>query len=331
LSSTGVAALRPRGHGWRTLAYAWEDAVIKNPIPWPDGCRCAVAFTFDMDADSILHLAHHASADNRVAALSILRYGPEIAVPRIVDTYAKFGMRQTFFLPAWSMERYPAAVEAVLEGGHEVAHHGYLHEHPNALERDEEQYWLKRSIEVIVKMTGQRPRGFRAPAYRFSRHTLDLLVAEGIDYDASLMGDDIPYLLDNGGATVVELPAHYGLDDWPHYQASRDFGYMMSIKPARLATEVYREEFDAMWEFGGLWIAVWHPFLSGQLARWRATEGLIEYMHEKGGVWFATLEEISAHVRKVIADGSWTPRVDRLPYYDGPIAELGEVPPELVP
>ena len=53
--------------------------MIRNPVPWPDGARCAVAFTFDMDADSILHLAHHRSADTRVAAISLLRYGPETA------------------------------------------------------------------------------------------------------------------------------------------------------------------------------------------------------------------------------------------------------------
>ena len=54
--------------------------MIQNPIPWPHGARCAVAFTFDMDADSSLHLAHHTSADTRVAAISMLRYGPEVAV-----------------------------------------------------------------------------------------------------------------------------------------------------------------------------------------------------------------------------------------------------------
>jgi len=108
--------------------------MITNPVPWPQGARCAVVFTCDMDADSILHLAHHASADTRVAALSMLRYGPEVAEPRLVDLYARFGMRQTFFLPACWIERYPAAVETILNGGHEIAHHGYLHEHPNALD-----------------------------------------------------------------------------------------------------------------------------------------------------------------------------------------------------
>lgn len=304
--------------------------MIKNPVPWPHGARCAVAFTFDMDADSILHLAHHASAHTRVAAMSMLKYGPEVAVPRLVDLYARFGMRQTFFLPGWCMERYPNAVETILTGGHEIAHHGYLHEHPNACEPEQELYWLQRATEVIERMTGKRPRGFRAPSYRFSHSTLDFLVQEGFSYDASLMGDDIPYLLDNGtGQQVVELPTHYAMDDWPHFMISRDLAYMMPPKSAQQGMDLYQEEFDAMWEYGGLWIAVWHPFLSGRLARCVAIARLIEYMHQKGQVWFATLEDIAAHVQRVIADGIWAPRIDRLPYYDGPIPELGLAAPAL--
>ena len=303
--------------------------MIANPVPWPNGARCAVAFTFDMDADSILHLAHHTSADTRLAAMSMLRYGPEIAVPRLVELYKRFGMHQTFFLPAWCMERYPAAVDVILQGGHEIAHHGYLHEHPNELPSEEELYWLQRGSDVFVTMTGERPRGFRAPTYKFSRHTLTHLVNEGFAYDASLMGDDVPYLLENATGRVVELPSHYALDDWPHFMASRDFNYFMSIKPPRQAMEVYAAEFDAMWEYGGLWIAVWHPFLSGRLARCVAIAGLIEYMHNKGQVWFARLDEIAAYVQQLTQAGTWTPRVDRLPYYPGPIPELGEAEPTL--
>ena len=304
--------------------------MILNPPPWPDGARCAVAFTFDMDADSILHLAYHDSADTRVAAMSALRYGPEVAVPRLVNLYREFGMRQTFFLPAWCIEHYPAAVETILKDGHEVAHHSYLHEHPNEMPPDQELYWFQRSVETIEKATGRPPRGYRAATYRFSRNTLDILVQAGMAYDASLFGDDIPYLLENDHGSVIELPSHYGLDDWPHYQFSRDFGTTMPIKSTAYATELFREEFDAAWEFGGLWIAVWHPFLSGRLARASAIKRLIAYMHEKGQVWFAPLEEIADHVRTLAANGTWQPRVDRLPYYERPIPELGEAQPRNV-
>lgn len=303
--------------------------MLKNPPPWPNGARCAVSITFDEDADSILHLAHHSSAHNRVAAISMLRYGPEIGTPRIVEMYRRFGIRQTFFVPSWCIERYPHTVETILRDGHEIAHHGYLHEHPNGLPEEEQLYWLRRATDVIKRVTGKHPRGIRVPTYKFSAATLDHLVEDGFDYDASLMGDDVPYMLTNGRGSVVELPTHYGVDDWPHYMASRDFNYIMAIKSPAQAMEGFRAEFNAAWEHGGLFIPVWHPFLSGRLARCCAIAEFIEYMLKKGNVWFAPMEEIAAHVRGLVASKTWEPRIDHLPHYPGPIPELGDVEPSV--
>ena len=88
--------------------------MISNPVPWPDGAKCAAALTFDMDADSILHLHHPKTSITRISAMSMLRYGPEVAVPRIVETYKKFDIHQTFFIPAWCIENYPAAIDCIL-------------------------------------------------------------------------------------------------------------------------------------------------------------------------------------------------------------------------
>ena len=293
--------------------------MIKNPVPWPNGAKCAAAITFDMDADSILHLHHPKTSITRISAMSMLRYGPEVAVPRIVETYKKFDIRQTFYIPAWCIENYPAAIETILQGGHEIGHHGYIHEDPNRLSRDEEAYWLGRSIEVIEKATGQRPRGWRAPLYNFSKHSADLLIEEGFLYDASLMGDDVPYVLRTAQGEIIELPSHWGMDDWPPFVHSMDLNYEMQIRAPSQGLQTFREEFDAMWDYGGLWGTVWHPFATGRLARWRQVEKMIEYMMDKGDVWFARMEDIAAHVRACIDDGSYTPRIDNLPYYTGPV------------
>ncbi len=197
-----------------------------------------------------------------------------------------------------------------------------MHEHPNELTREREEYWFKRALDVFERFTGARPVGYRAPAYKFSQNTLDLLLEAGIKYDASLMGDDIPYRLSNGRSSLLELPSHYALDDWPHYMFSREFDYRMAIKAPSHAMDVFRAEFDAAWRYGGLWISVWHPFLSGRLARFDAIADLMEYMAEKGGVWFAPLRDITAHIDGLIASGTWTPRTDHLPQYPGPIPEL---------
>lgn len=295
--------------------------MIHNPVPWPNGAKVACAITFDMDADSLVHLEHPKDSITRLSAISMLHYGPKVAIPRIIETYRRYDLKQTFFVPAWCIEQYPHAVEAMVTGGHEVGFHGYIHEAPNSLSREEEQYWMQRSIAVIEKHTGKRPRGNRSPLYNYSIHTTDLLVEEGFTYDSSLMGDDVPYLLKTEKGEIVELPASWATDDWPPYVHSIDLNFQMQIMPPDRAMEIFLAEFEAMRRAGGgLWIGVWHPFVSGRLSRWQRVEEMIDYMLSTGEVWFATLEEIANHILKCRAEGSYAPRVDTLPYYAAPIS-----------
>lgn len=293
--------------------------MIANPIPWPNGAKCAACITFDMDADSLIHIAHPEDGHSRVSAISMLQYGPKVAIPRIVESYRQLGIRQTFFVPAWCIEQYPEAIDAILEGGHELAHHGFLHEHPRELPDEDEAYWLDRGIEVIVKASGKRPRGWRAPLYNFSHRSADLLVSRGFDYDASLMGDDIPYLLECDAGRLVELPSHWGLDDWPQYVQSMDLDYMMPIRAPEQGFAAFAQEFEAAYRHGALWVPVVHPFATGRLARWEVVHRFLEQVLLRGDVWFAPMEEIAAHVRRVVENGSWSPRIDRLPFYTQPV------------
>jgi peptidoglycan/xylan/chitin deacetylase (PgdA/CDA1 family) len=295
--------------------------VIANPIAWPNGARCACCLTFDMDSDSLIHGAYPNDGYKRVSAISMLQYGPKVAVPRIVETYRRLGIRQTFFVPAWCIEQYPAAVETMLAGGHELAHHGYIHENPQEQTREDEAHWLRAGIEVIERVSGKRPRGWRAPLYNFSDNSLDLLLEHGFLYDASLMADDMPYLIESRatGGQLVELPSHWGLDDWPQWVQSFDLEYMMPIRSPSHGLRIYVEEFEAAYKYGSLWVPVIHPFVTGRLARWSAFTELLEQILARGDVWFAPMEEIAAHVKREAAVGRFVPRVDLLPQYPGPV------------
>jgi len=77
---------------------------------------------------------------------------------------------------------------------------------------------------------GQRTRGWRAPLYNFSIHSADLLIEEGFVYDASLMGDDVPYLLRNDQGEIIELPSDWDMDDLPPFVLSMDLDYEMQIR-----------------------------------------------------------------------------------------------------
>jgi peptidoglycan-N-acetylglucosamine deacetylase len=292
--------------------------MIANSIPWPDGARCACAITFDIDADSLIHIARPTDGFDRLHPITMGRYGPTVAVPRILETYRRLGLTQTFFMPSWCMETYPATVEAILAAGHEIGHHSYLHENPASHSDAEQGYWFDRATEVHVRMTGRPPRGYRAPVYNVTQGVVDRLIARGFLYDSSLMADDLPYLMSTDTGELVELPVHWGNDDWPPFAHYEEIGYLMPVRAPSDGLRVFFEEFEAHYAAGGFWMPIWHPFLTGRLARWAQVERWLEGVLERGGVWFAPLEEIAAHVR-AMRDAGTAVRTELLPYYTRPV------------
>ncbi|PKP85114.1 MAG: ribulose phosphate epimerase [Alphaproteobacteria bacterium HGW-Alphaproteobacteria-2] len=291
--------------------------MITNPIEWPNGARCAAAITFDIDADSLIHVARPTDGFDRLAPISMGRYGPTVAVPRILATYRRLGLRQTFFMPAWCMQTYPDTVEAILKDGHEIGHHSWLHENPASHSDAEQGYWFDRATDLHVRMTGRAPRGYRAPVYNVTQGVLDRLIDRGFAYDSSLMADDMPYVMETARGSLIEMPVHWGNDDWPPFAHYEEIGYLMPVRAPSAGLAPFFEEFEAQYEAGGFWVGIWHPFLTGRLARWRVVERWLEGVLARDDVWFAPLEEIAAHVAAQRAAGAPV-RVERLPYYDRP-------------
>jgi peptidoglycan/xylan/chitin deacetylase (PgdA/CDA1 family) len=293
--------------------------VIANPIPWPNGARCACAITFDMDADSLIHIARPKDSYDRLYPISMGRYGPAVAVPRILATYRKFGLKQSFFIPAWCIERYPDAIEAILKDGHEIGHHGLIHEDPIATKGKAQKVAFEKALIIHKRRIGRKPQGYRAPLYNVTQQVLDLLIANDFVYDSSLMADDVPYLIRTKRGELWEAPVHWGTDDWPPFAHYAEIDYLMPIKAPSEGFKTFWEEFDAHYEAGGFWMAVWHPFLTGRLARWRQVELWLEDTLRNKKVWFAPLADIIAHAKRVTSSGKYTPRIEQLPYFVKPV------------
>jgi len=292
--------------------------MIANPIPWPNGAKCACAITFDMDADSLIHISRPEDSHERLYPISMGRYGPNVAIPRILNTYEKLGLKQSFFIPAWCVEKYPGAVEAILKGGHEIGHHGYLHEDPIAT-RGHQREWIERALDVHRRICGRKPAGYRAPVYNITPEVVDLLVEHEFAYDSSLMADDIPYVMQTPAGGIMEMPVHWGTDDWPPFAHYDEIGYLMPVRGPSAGLSGFWEEFDAHYEAGGFFMLILHPFLTGRLARWRLVEKWLEETLKSKDVWFAPLHEIAAHVKGLADAGAYVPRVETLPYFPGPV------------
>jgi hypothetical protein len=166
---------------------------------------------------------------------------------------------------------------------------------------------------------GHRPGGYRAPVYQVTEHTVDLLLERGFVYESSMMADDLPYLLRTGRGDLVEIPPHWGTDDWPPFAHYEEIGYMMPVRGPSEGLAPFFEEFEAAHQTGGFWMAVVHPFLTGRLARWRVMERWLEDVLGRGDVWFATLGEIAAHILAERDRGADI-RVEDFPYYTEPQA-----------
>ncbi len=291
--------------------------MISNPIPWPNGARCACVISFDMDADSLIHIARPSDSYDRLYPVSMGRYGPQVAVPRILETYRRLGIKQSFFIPGWCIETYPDAVESILAGGHEIGHHGYLHEDP--IDAPDQRRWFEKALAAHHKYCGGTPAGYRAPVYNINQEVVDLLIENGFRYDSSMMADDIPYSLKTAQGKLWEMPVHWGADDWPPFAHYAEIGYMMPVKAPSTGLASFWEEFDAAYATGGFFMLIVHPFLTGRLARWRQVEAWLEETLNTKDVWFARLDQIADHLDNIVSSGTYRPRCEKLPYYNGPV------------
>ncbi|MGH8869245.1 MAG: polysaccharide deacetylase family protein [Actinomycetes bacterium] len=157
----------------------------------------------------------------RLSLMSHQAYGPLTGAPRILHMLARQDVRATFVCPGFTAERYPDLLRRIVAEGHEVAHHGYLHESALGKTPAEEADALDRGLDALDRVTGRRPVGYRAPLWETTYATPGLLVDRGFLYDSSLMDSDLPYELAEhprtGARSLVEIPVHWSLDDWEQY------------------------------------------------------------------------------------------------------------------
>ncbi|MEO8252049.1 MAG: polysaccharide deacetylase [Chloroflexota bacterium] len=273
---------------------------MRPGFSWPDGVRAAACFTFDVDAESPILFDHPESA-SWLDVMSHQAYGPRTGVPRLLRILDRQRIRATFFVPGYTAERWPEVVRAVRDAGHEIGHHGYLHEGAHsAPDLETEESRLLRGLEALDTVAGIRPVGYRGPMWEASFGLPALLARHGFRYDSGLMDADHPYRLATGperdAPSIIELPAHWSMDDWEPYNYLPGItGSGVIASPAELLAR-WTLELEALVAEGGLFMLTNHPFISGRASRAVALETLIERAQAIDGLWIASAEEIAAHV-----------------------------------
>lgn len=257
---------------------------------WPNGYRCCVNISFDYDSNSAL--MRRAPLD--IVAQSRGRFAPNVAIPRILDLLEKYEIKATFFTPGWTVDQFTESVEEIVGRGHELAAHGYLHERLAEISKEAEESVFQRGLAAFEKV-GVKPEGFRAPYWLISDRTLELVQRLGFRYDSNMMDSDMPYMLVWRGKEtgLVELPVEWMVDDWPLFETHR--------RGPQAAYEVWKPEFEGIYELGRYFGLTNHPQAIGRISRLKILEKLIAEMKAKGDVWFATCKEVADWTREKLS------------------------------
>lgn len=265
--------------------------------------RHIVCLTFDFDTQS----GFIARGMTTPTPLSRGEFGGTVGARRILDFLKHRDIKATWFIPGFTIESWPRECDAVVAGGHEVAHHSWAHIPPATQTRAEEEADLVRANDAIARLTGAKARGYRSPSWDLSEHTVDLLLAHGFRYDSSLMGADyLPYRARRGDAAtlgqpfkfgdptaLIEMPISWSLDDYPHFEFVRTPQTVLaSMQPARAVMQSWLDEFLYMkktvdW---GVLTYTMHPYVIGRGYRMLALEDLVDKLGKEGAV-FMSMEE----------------------------------------
>jgi polysaccharide deacetylase family protein (PEP-CTERM system associated) len=185
-------------------------------------------------------------------------------VERILAMLDEHGTKATFFTLGWIAERYPLLVRRIVDGGHELASHGYGHERASDLTEEGFFADIESAKKLLEDMSGHEVKGYRAPSFSIGEGNLwafDCLARAGYRYSSSIY----PIKHD-----------HYGMPDAPRFAHQVRSGLLeVPVTTARF--------FDRNWPASG---GGYFRLLPYAVSRWllrsvnqRESESAVFYFH----------------------------------------------------
>jgi OHCU decarboxylase len=274
---------------------------------WPGGARIALQFVLNYeegaencvlhgDAGSETFLSEIVGGTPYVGARhmsmeSLYEYGSRAGVWRILRLFRERKLPLTIFAVAMALERNPEAAAAFVEGGHEIASHGWRWINYHGMAEAEERSHIARAVETIERMAGARPLGWYTG--RTSENTRRL-VAEfgGFLYDSDAYSDDLPYWEEVAGKAQLIVP--YALDT-----NDMRFATVQGFNTGEQFFAYLRDAFDTLYAEGAespkmLSVGL-HCRLIGRPGRLASLARFLDHVEQHERVWICRRVEIARH------------------------------------
>ena len=129
-------------------------------------------------------------------------------MPKLLDLYAKYRIKATFFYTGYIAKLYPEVVKMAADSGHEIGSHGKSHLKENGFDimpYERQVRHLEYSKKLLEDISGKQVISFRAPALRVSPNTATALLETGFRIDSSIASQRFDLFLSFGSKKKIKF------------------------------------------------------------------------------------------------------------------------------
>ena len=208
-----------RRKGYDHDLYPWSAIQDRTPLIWPGNKSVAIWicvslewFPIEPNDTPFRAPGHMQTAYPDYRHYTAREYGTRIGFYRLLDAFAKAGVKASIAANSAIAERYPQIIADIMDGGHEIIAHstdmnGTI---ASGLPVDDERALITQSLDTLERVSGKRPQGWLSIARSQSWNTPDLLNEAGVLYCCDWVNDELPYRFNNG---LINLPLNHELSD----------------------------------------------------------------------------------------------------------------------
>lgn len=287
-----------RRYGYEHDRYEWRIAAAGPRYKWPQSCSVALLvvmplefFPLNPSGKPFKHpgamvtpypdLRHYTSRD----------YGNRVGAFRILSCLAEAGVKATVPVNGALLTRIRPLIDAIRDGGHEIAAHGWDTDaiHWSGLDEAKEREYIARTCDAF-DAAGLKPRSWLSPARQQSFVTLDLVREAGFDVCLDWESDKVPLKMTTSHGPIWSVPLMNELDDRmlliARTQSEEEWG-------RQIVEAVDYTDSIAIDEAGGVVSFTLTPYITGQPFRVAPMRALLNRLGKDKRVWSTTASALA--------------------------------------
>lgn len=287
-----------RAYGMDHDRYEWSMLTNRPRITWPGGKTLAVWVNVSLEHFPLNPVGKPVKLPGSMTMpypdlrhYTLRDYGNRVGIYRFLRAFRELGVQASFAVNAELAVRYPALLAALATHGGEILGHSWNMDTPHAggLAEAEEAAVVARSLDTLRVATGQAVKGWLSPGKLQTAQTPELLKANGVDYFADWVNDELPYEFRTTHGPLWAMPLATEIED--------RFVVMDNQHSEESWAEQVKDACDLLLaesrEQGGRMLAIsLHPWVMGQPHRMKHLEAALAYVLAQPGVWNAQPGEI---------------------------------------